>query len=209
MHEALGSVMTHPCAIISVMATPDVRPGDVLVIRDDKFGSKLIRFRDWLLRRPKAERRHNHVAIVSHTDEAGTLWCIEGKPSSVGYVQAARYLESAELLHNGAQPKDDAQRSAIVKVAEEVNTRGGSYDWLAIGSLASQVARVQLLWRKHYLIKDWAEDEIPVHVICSSLADLCYEKVGLASPGGTVGTRFTTPSDWAGWIVRQGWATNT
>jgi hypothetical protein len=149
----------------------------------------------------------DHVAILSHQDASGNWWCIEGKPSSVGYVLAKKYLEHPSLVTNVDQPKTDEQRALIVQVAKEM--LGAPYDWSAIITLGARAARVNQLWDRLFARHwgDWDDDEIPVHVICSSLADLAYEKAGLVSPGGTRGTRFTRPADWTHFCQRRLWET--
>jgi hypothetical protein len=186
------------------VATAFPGPGDVLVMAvPGGWFKKLIRFfiqlQAWLTGAPA---RQDHVAILTHQDQAMNWWCIEGKPSSVGYVRADKYLRHESLVTNAEQSKTDEQRDLIVKVATEL--LGTPYDWEAILTLGVRAARVSRLWDLA-VAKDWGETEIPVHVICSSLADLAYERAGLASPGGTTGTRFTRPTDWVRFCDDREW----
>lgn len=190
------------------MAETTVGRGDVLVMAvTGGFIKTLtlwaIKLQAWLTRSPAPQ---DHVAILTHQDASGNWWCIEGKPSSVGYVLADTYLKHPTLVTNADQPKTDDQREFIVRVAVEMI--GTPYDWKAILALGARAVRVTRLWKKSYadlVMDDWDDDEVPVHVICSSLADLAYEKAGLPSPGGTKGTRFTRPADWTRWITQRGW----
>jgi hypothetical protein len=178
--------------------------GDVLVIAvPGGWKKKLVRwFINLQARLTGTPAPHDHVAILSHQDATGNWWCIEGKPSAVGYVLADKYLSAPTLVTNVRQPKTDEQRDFIVRVATEM--LGTPYDWTAITTLGVRAARVNRLWDRA-VARDWGEDEIPVHVICSSLADLAYEKAGLPSPGGTEGTRFTRPADWTSWCLELEW----
>ncbi|MGK5677503.1 hypothetical protein [Actinoplanes sp. URMC 104] len=186
------------------MSADILGPGDVLVMAvPGGWRKKLVRFFINLQARLTGSTApQDHVAVLSHQDDAGNWWAIEGKPSSVGFVLADKYLRTPLLVTNAAQPKTDEQRELIVRVATEL--LGTPYDWTAIATLGVRAARVNELWDRT-LAKDWGEDEMPVHVICSSLADLAYEKAGLPSPGGTVGTRFTRPADWTRFCQEREW----
>jgi hypothetical protein len=189
-----------------------VKPGDILVVSTTRkqgwrrifSGEFWIKAHSRMTGVPERSRRFDHVVIVSHQDESGTLWGIEGKPSKVGYVDVDLYLKDPLTLSNAKQVKTDDQRLLIVKVAREM--LGSPYDWGAILTLSTAVLRVNLLWNKvtaQLLIKDWNENAVPAHVICSSYADLACEKAGLDSPRGTQGTRFTTPADWSEFIFNN------
>jgi hypothetical protein len=50
----------------------------------------------------------------------------------------------------------------------------------------------------------WHGGALPGHVVCSSLADILYQRVGWAHPAA--GTeRFCMPADWWAWNNNQGW----
>lgn len=174
-----------------------VQPGDVLVIADSKWASWWIRLQARLLGKPCT---WNHIAIMSHIDAGGTAWVIEGKPSGVGWVLAAKYIDHPATIHNADQPKTAEQRAAIVQGARTLI--GTHYDWLAIAELGGEILRINALWRRW---REWGEDTPPIAVICSSLADHLYERAGLANPGGLAETRFTDVGDWAQWIEARGW----
>ena len=63
--------------------------------------------------------------------------------------------------------------------------------------------RADRLWKA----KGYGADEVPAQVVCSSLADYVYSKVGLASPDMVDGdgVRFTTPADWDLFIDTEAW----
>ena len=173
-------------------------PGDVVLVRTNGLAGLLIRFGAALLDRPNV---HNHVAIVSHRDEAGTLWGVEARPGGVGWVDMANYVADVYTISNAEQPKTDAQRAAIVQAAESMLQT--PYDWTAIAADAMKAIRADRLWKA----KNFGADEVPAQVVCSSLADYVYAKVGLANPGMVDGdaVRFTTPADWDLFIETKGW----
>lgn len=172
-----------------------VQPGDILCTRSGGWTSRLIRLGAALLDRPNTV---NHVVIVTHTDDAGTLWGIEGRPGGVGWVAARRFLSAPYTLTNAAQPKTDEQRAQTALAAQSM--LGVGYDWLGIAADTALALRLKPLWSQ-----DWHGLGPPAHVVCSSLADWVYEHVGLASPGGLTGTRYTTPADWAAFITERQW----
>lgn len=169
--------------------------GDVVLTRSTGLAPWLIRFGAALLDKPNL---HNHVVIMHHTDANGTEWGIEGRPGGVGWVDMKQYEASAYTLVNSAQPKTDAQRKAVAETAEALLQR--PYDWTAIAADAMQALGLRI-WRP----QDFGETQMPGQVVCSSLADYVYERVGLANPGKKTGTRFTTPADWDEFIETQGW----
>ena len=175
-----------------------VQPGDVLVVRTpaptwwDRTASRLIRLGAALRDRPNLD---NHVAVMHHTDAAGTPWGIEGRPGGVGWVDLRPY-DNPYLLTNAAQPKTDAQRHQVRQAA--VGMLGVGYDWAAIGMDTADALGLDHLWRAH----DWG-NQPPAHVVCSSLGAWVYHHAGLAEPNTPMLT--TTPGDWADWILRRGW----
>lgn len=184
-------------------------PGDVLVVNASKgkgifSGGWWIKFRSWFSGVNKRSRYADHVVIVHHIDDTGTLWGIEGRPSSVGWVDCALY-EKAIIAENGLQPKSEEARKLICQVAEEM--LGTPYDWKAIVLLGTDVKFVNKLWSKvlaKHLIPDWNEDEVPGHVICSSYAALVYRRAGLAYPKDFEGgLRFVDPDDWSEFIFEH------
>jgi len=173
-----------------------LQPGDLLATRGNGWGSFMIRlgaaFRD-------EPNLINHIAIVMHSDNAGTLWCLEGRPGGVGWKDATGYLRSKYTMCNRTQPKTDAQRKIITDGAKALI--GTPYDWQAIvadagGAMGPVLDRVwQLKWRK---------TGVPGHVVCSSLADYLYEKAHLANPEKE---REVSPADWLDLWIKNGWAT--
>ncbi len=175
----------------------DWAPGDVLTVWDPRrpLPAWLIRAGGWL--RGHWRNRSNHVVMVHHKDEAGTWWGIEGRPGGVGWVDLAQYAHITSS--NAAQPKTDAQRAALCTAGEAM--LGTDYDWVAILTDARQALHLNHLWKS----KDFG-DGSPAHVVCSSAWEWVSEGLGLASPGGTADTRWTTPPDWEAFNRAEGWA---
>lgn len=175
------------------MAAPAVQPGDVLAIRTTGAPAWLIRFGEFIHGQPDLS---NHIAVVDHTDPAGVLWCIEGRPGGVGYHTAGAYLESAALLTNANQPKTPEQRAAVTATMKAL--LGTPYDWEAIVADALTDLGMHLPgWDP-----SWHGD-VPGHVLCSSLAAFGYAKNGLTCP---LGDRGVQPSDWDAFILDRAWA---
>jgi hypothetical protein len=172
-----------------------VQPGDVLTVWDNRnpLPAWLIRVGSWLSGHPG---RADHVVMAHHIDDAGTQWGIEGRPGGVGWVDLATYPVVTST--NADQPKTDEQREALCALAKGM--LGTPYDWVGIAADAMMALYMHRLW----LAKDFG-DAAPAHVVCSSAWDWGYEHLGLASPGGTDGTRWTTPADWERWDLAAGW----
>lgn len=175
-----------------------VAPGDVVVVRTpslswwDRWASFLIRFGAALRDEPNL---CNHVAIVHHADPVtGDVWLIEARPGGVGWATLASY-DNKYLVSNWAEMKTDEQRQAVCDAA--VGMLGVRYDWNAILGDAEEALHLAALWR------GWSSGGAPAHVVCSSLADWLYGKVGLAHPGNG---RLTTPGDWYELFLTKGWA---
>ena len=171
---------------------PAVLPGDVLAVRSGSLAAWAIRFGSAFRDGPNLS---NHIAVASHYDAHGTLWCAEGKPGGVGQRDARAYLASPWTLTNAAQPKTRAQRDAVAGVMTALN--GTAYDWQAICASAARDLGFTLPgWDPGW------HGQVPAHVICSSLAAYAYAKAGLACPPGERGCQ---PSDWDTWILTRGW----
>lgn len=183
---------------VEVKYLEGIWPGDIIVVRTPdkgfwtKLADRLIRFGAALKDQSDLE---NHVVVYHHCDSNGTMWGIEGRPGGVGWVDVSRYA-NPYALSNAVQPKTPEQRALICKASEGL--LGVEYDWTAIGLDTLQSLSLINLWKN----RGWG-DKPPAHVVCSSLADYIYRKVGLDSPG--LG-RFTTPAGWAEFIINQGWA---
>ncbi|HEU4913064.1 MAG TPA: hypothetical protein VFV76_14335 [Actinomycetes bacterium] len=172
-------------------------PGDVVLTRSKGWVGWIIRLGAALLDRPNIR---NHVIVVHHRDDAGTLWGIEGKPGGVGWVDMTTVLRHRLTSDNRNQPKDTRQRATICAAVEAAIQR--PYDWGAIAHAAAESLRLDELW---WRVEFREDDTIPAGVICSALADWAYERTGLASPGGTGRTRYTTPADWDHFIQSRDW----
>jgi hypothetical protein len=170
-----------------------IQPGDVLAVRTPPsvFGT-LIRFGAWLHHQPD---HVDHVVVAHHRDAAGTLWGVEGRPGGVGWVDIATY-DNRWLVSNAAQYKTADQRRQVCTAAAHL--LGVGYDWAAIGVDAVTAVGFDHLWRAG----DFG-GRPPAHVVCSSLASWVYRRVGLAEPVGP--QRYSTPADWAAWMIEEGW----
>jgi len=176
------------------MSPPEVQPGDLLATRSGGWAGMMIRLGSAFRDQPNL---HNHIAIVTHTDGAGTTWCVEGRPGGFGWKDAASYLNSKWTVHNRVQPKTLAQRHQVMAGAREMV--GADYDWLAIAHDAAGAFGLDKVWKLK-----WGKDgEVPGQVVCSSAAAYLYAKAGLDHPGGD---REVTPADWTELWVEKGWA---
>jgi hypothetical protein len=141
------------------VTAPVVAPGDVICTRSTGWKARGIRFVAAIRDQPNLQ---NHVAVVHHLDDRGTLWCLEGKPGGVGWHTAGGYLQSPWTLTNAAQPKTDAQRKIICDGM--LAMIGTEYDWEAIADDAvADVFGLRDLWQP-----TWDKDEVPGQVVCSS-----------------------------------------
>jgi hypothetical protein len=76
---------------------------------------------------------------------------------------------------------------------------GANYDYTAYVDLALDAIGVTPQWT------DYNGEDVPVHFICSAVADWVYERRGLPNPGGYLITRYTTPAEWAQFVVEKQW----
>jgi len=169
-----------------------IKPADVLAIRTTGRPAWWIRFGAAIHNQPDLS---NHIAVAHHYDANGVLWCIEGRPGGVGWVDASKYIKSSYLLTNAEQPKTDAQRLAVCETMKAL--LGTAYDWQAI--VADGMADLG------FTVPGWHPDwngTVPAHVVCSSAADYAYYKNGLACPKGG---RLVQPSDWDAFILNKSW----
>jgi hypothetical protein len=177
----------------------NVEIGDVVTVdTGNHLFARLIRFGELI----KGTPTHiDHVVIVHHNDAAGTWWGIEARPGGVGYVDMNLYLDSPFARYgnsNAAQPRTDAQRTAIAAVAGSM--LGVEYDWkggIAADALdAFHADKVADELDKFWGWKDPSNPRIrPAHVVCSSLAAWIYGELGLGRPAVTDEER-CTPADW-------------
>jgi hypothetical protein len=175
----------------------ELKPGDVIVTATPDLVGWWIRVRSWLSRRPDL---HNHVAMFTHLDEQGKPRGLEGRPSGFGWANLEKYLDRPDTIANTRQPyRDDDHRAKIVELATTMI--GIPYDWQGIIRFAGNTAGMP------YLGKDWPEDGVPSHVVCSSAVDYLYEAMRWHNPGGYTKTRGTDPDDWTD-FVEKGDATN-
>lgn len=175
-----------------------LRPGDVVIV---EMGIWIVRVLIWIqavLTGKAKYRKNGHVIVVSHMDAEGRLWGIEGRPGGIGWADLAK-RQGKYGISNAEQPKTIEQRIKIVETMQAL--LGSAYDYGAYLEIALQTLGISPHWT------DFRGDEIPVHYICSAVADYVCENVGLANPGGDSYTRFTTPADWAYFIDKRQWET--
>jgi hypothetical protein len=169
------------------------QPGDILAVRSPGTAARLIRFgaamRE-LVSGSAEPNLDNHIAVVHHTDKAGTLWCLEGRPSGVGWRDSSDYLRSPWTVSNVGQPKTAAQRKTVCDGAEAMI--GTEYDWVGIAADAASALDLGALFHPRF-------GQVPGHVVCSSLAAWLYGKAGLDKPAG--GDRECSPGDWLAFII--------
>lgn len=143
----------------------------------------------------------NHVVIVHHADKAGTLWGIEGRPGGVGYVDMAKYTNSALVKYansNTAVPRTEAESGAVCQAA--MSLLGTPYDWRG-GIAADAFEAFRLDGIAKLLDKWWGWPDVcgtalrPAHVVCSSLAQWVYVRLGLPAPK-VADAELCTPADW-------------
>lgn len=176
-----------------------VQPGDILAVRSPGTAARLIRFgaalRELITGHP-GPNLANHVAVVHHTDQAGTLWVLEGRPGGVGWRQADDYLKSPWTLTNTGQPKTQAQRAAVTKTCEAMI--GTAYDWRAIAEDAGAAFGLHGVWAEK------PGGQVPGAVVCSSLAAYAYDRAGLAAPEPQ-DYAHVTPGDWVTFVLEHGY----
>ena len=170
--------------------------GDVMVVRNDYPGSWFVRMGARLAGKSAIV---DHVIIVHHRDQSGTLWGIQGQPGGVGWTQLDRYRGNEFANANVEQPKNEYQRNRIARLAEGMLQT--PYDWEGIILDGMVAIGAQVLWK----FKEWGDGLVPAHVVCSSFADYIYEVVQLANPGGDKYTRGTSPGDWDTFIIKKAW----
>lgn len=176
--------------------TSILKPGDVVVTG---MGVWIIRVLIWIqavLTGNAKYRKGGHIIVVTHTDSEGRLWGIEGRPGGIGWAQLDK-RNGSWGMSNVDQPKTDDQRAKIVNVMKEL--LGSKYDYGAYVAIALNTIGINTNWT------DFKGDDVPVHFICSAIADYVYEDVGLENPGGLKITRFTTPAEWAAFIGGTEW----
>jgi len=176
-----------------------ILPGDVLVTREGGWPwANLIRLGEAFAGTPAV---CNHVIVASHIDDNGTYWGIEGRPGGVGDRDLSGPLNWPLTNANNQQPKTPAQRIEIVAIMRQF--LGRPYDWQGIAEDTREA--LHLAWTIP-LASEWKDGQVPGHVVCSSVADYAYEKVGLSNPGGGKITRMTTPGNWDRFMMTKGWA---
>jgi hypothetical protein len=172
------------------------QPGDIFAVRSPGKAAGLIRFgaavRELVTDQPEPNL-DNHIAVMHHTDKAGTLWVLEGRPGGVGWREANDYLQSPWTVSNVGQPKTAAQRKQICGITESMI--GTAYDWAAIAEDGALAFGLKDIWTEK------ASGPVPAHIVCSSLAAYAYGKAGVPAPPGPGDYRHVSPADWVAFII--------
>lgn len=176
--------------------TSILKPGDVVIV---EMGIWIIRWLIWLHaaitgRLPYS--KGGHIIVVSHRDDEGRLWGIEGRPGGIGWTLLDDRADSWGLS-NAEQPKTDEDRQFIVNTMQQL--LGTRYDYEAYLAIALTTLGITHRWT------DFNGEDIPVSFICSAVADWVYEECGLPSPGGMTETRFVTPPMWMSFVIKKEW----
>lgn len=176
-----------------------LNPGDVVAVDSgNALGEDLIRLGELLDGTPAPA---NHVVIVHHRDAAGTLWGIEGRPGGVGFTDMARYTGSALAKYgnsNGGLARTSLQSEAVCRSA--MHLLGTPYDWRG-GIAADGLLALHMGGLAKMLDKWWGWPDVcgtavrPGHVVCSSLAQWVYSRLGLPCPV-LADNELCTPADW-------------
>jgi hypothetical protein len=178
-----------------------LQPGDVVAVRKTSFAMRMVAFgaalQQLLTGRVKPNLA-NHIAIVHHTDAAGTLWGIEGRPGGVGWVDMTVYVASPWSMSNALQPKSPAQRKMICDGA--VALIGKGYDWEAIAADAAADLDLSGLWHASF------HGPVPGHFVCSAVSEYLYLKALLGCPDPVPSARDVQPADWTAFFIEKGWA---
>lgn len=175
-------------------------PGDILAVRGAGWTGRVIRFgaalRELVTGNPEPNL-DGHIAVVHHRDQAGTLWCLEGRPGGVGWRDARDYLHSPWTVSNVGQAKTAAQRQLVC--ATMFALIGTQYDWQAIAADAAGAFGLDKVWRPTW------HGTVPGHVVCSSAAAYAYMKAALERPDPGQDGREVSPADWLALILASGW----
>lgn len=185
---------------MSNLDTSKLMPGDVVIV---EMGILIVRIMIWIqavLTGRAKYRKSGHVIVVSHRDNEGRLWGIEGRPGGIGWADMTK-RDGKWGISNVEQPKTDEVRVQLVD--SMIALLGSTYDYPAYLSLALDLVGISTHWTDH------KGDSVPSSYICSAVADQIYENNGLANPGGNDRTRFTTPAEWAEFIDKKEWESNS
>jgi hypothetical protein len=181
---------------MSTLDTATLKSGDVVIV---EMGIWIIRVLIWIQALFSGNfkyRKGGHVIVVSHVDEAGRLWGIEGRPGGVGWTDLSK-RNGQFGLSNVEQIKTDEQREIIVGTMKQL--LGARYDYEAYLDIALATVGITAQWT------DYNGEDVPIQFICSAVADYVYEEVGLANPGGAELTRYVTPALWAKFCTTKEW----
>jgi hypothetical protein len=173
-----------------IYATPaNLKPGDVFAVRTSGKEQDIIEFGEGLQGKPNLD---NHVA--GFVKWAGKIpWGLEGRPSSVGWVDMRKYIGHPQAWNNCAQPhRSDVERVHVGENA--VKMIGTRYDWEAIGGDTLEALHIKL-----YNLT-WKDGTVPGQVVCSSYWAYLYKTVLWQHPS-TGDERMCEPADWTNFIM--------
>jgi len=181
---------------MSKLDTSILEPGDVVIV---EMGIWIVRVLIWIqavLSGRSKYRQSGHVIVVSHRDNEGRLWGIEGRPGGIGWADLDK-RNGKWGISNHDQPKDAEVKVKVVQAM--VALLGTKYDYPAYLKIAMDTVGITPYWT------DWNDNDVPTSYICSAVADQIYEQYCLPNPGGMKVTRFTTPAEWAEFIDKRQW----
>jgi hypothetical protein len=175
-----------------VKATPEnLLCGDVFAVRTSGDNQDVIELGEALQGKPNLD---DHVAVMHHWD-GNVPWGLEGRPSSVGWVDMRKYIGHPQAWNNCLQPnKTTAQRIIVGNDAKAMI--GTKYDWEAIGGDTLAAFHVKL----YHLT--WKDGTVPGQVVCSSYAAYLYRAIGWARPSVN-DERMCEPADWTNFIMHN------
>jgi hypothetical protein len=177
-----------------VKATPEtLKPGDVFAVRTSGTKQDIIEFGEGLQGKPNLD---DHVAGMIYWD-GNIPWGLEGKPSSVGWVDMRKYIGHPQAWNNSGQPgRGDIQRAQVVSAGRKMI--GTKYDWEAIGGDTLLALHIKL----YHLT--WKDGTVPGQVVCSSFWAYLYHVANWSHPS-TGDERMCEPADWTNFIMSYGY----
>lgn len=189
------------------MSTLPAAPGDVLAVYGGGIGGTLVRWGQWLARKPAPA---GHVVIITHQDVKGRWMGIQGAPGGVSLVDCTPFLNDSRARSNHGQPRADDHGQLTAFLAGTAKSIGVQYDWVGIAGDAAAAlhapdlsALIDQFWR-------WPSNEnlVPGHVVCSTLAAMLYDEPAVSWAHPDLGhERMCLPSDWFNWNTKQLWLT--
>jgi len=178
-----------------MMKPLEVGPGDVLAVAgSNDWFAKAIRWFEKIGGRP---HQVNHVVIITHQDDQGRWMGIAGQPGGVGPADMTKFLTQSQTNTNHYQPRPNDKRQLETLLASCAKSLGIAYDWVGIAADLADDLHVHDLAEEIDDLWRWPskDNQLPGHVVCSSLAASLYEIVGWDHPRRGE-ERLVEPGDW-------------